>query len=97
MWVKVLLMCYSIHTYMYIQPALCSILYYTTGVYEVGVHTWRPSGSRVVDRLKRFFVGGGNELSDISYITKPPDFDVSMHLKPLDMCIYSMFSGMLLE
>ena len=41
------------------------------------VGTWRPSGSAAVDRLRRFFVGGTSRLSDVSYISRPSDFEVS--------------------
>ena len=57
---------------------MCVYVLYT-GVYELEVHTWRPSGGRVVDTLRRFFVGGAVGLSDLSYITRPSDFDVSAH------------------
>lgn len=49
---------------------------HSVGMYEVPVETWRPTGRRVVDRLSRFFVGGGPELSDVSYITQPRDSEV---------------------
>ena len=52
------------------------ILYTCVGVYELAVETWRPTGHRVVDRLRRFFVGGATELSDIAYVTRPSDFEV---------------------
>ena len=42
------------------------------------INTWRPSGHRVVDKLKRFFVGGGPELEDLSYIAQPSGFNVSI-------------------
>ena len=50
----------------------------STGVHELTVETWRPSGHSVVERLRRFFVGGATELNDISYITRPSDFEVIM-------------------
>eukprot|EP00731_Ephydatia_muelleri_P023322 Em0015g905a len=44
------------------------------GKYEFTVHTWRPCGS-VRDKMARYFVGGVAEIADISYITKPQDFE----------------------
>ena len=38
--------------------------------------TWRPTGSAVLDRLRRFFVGGATKLSDITYISRPSDSEV---------------------
>lgn len=46
------------------------------GVHELAVETWRPTGHRVVDRLRRFFVGGATELSDIAYVTRSSEFEV---------------------
>ena len=51
------------------------------GVHEVVVNTWRPSGFRVLDKLKRFFVGGAPQIDDISYVTQPTDFQVGMEQK----------------
>ncbi|CAI8057600.1 Meckel syndrome type 1 protein [Geodia barretti] len=45
------------------------------GVHEVEVGTWRPSGTPVVDTLRRFFVGGASRLREMSYISKPSDFE----------------------
>ena len=57
-------------------------IHYTvlTGMYEFSVETWRPIGRKMVDRLRRFFVGGTSELSDISYVTQPLDFEVGVLL-----------------
>ena len=56
------------------------IEYYLTyqGKHEVVVNTWRPSGFRVLDKLKRCFVGGAPQIDDISYVTLPTDFQVGM-------------------
>ena len=74
--------------FMYIYVHTCTVYLVSTidrgqctyphsvGMYDLPVETWRPTGRRVVDRLSRFFVGGGPELSDISYITQPKDFEV---------------------
>ena len=48
-----------------------------SGVHEVEVGTWRPSGTPVVDTLRRFFVGGASRLREMSYISRPSDFEVS--------------------
>ena len=48
------------------------------GKYEFTVHTWRPCGS-VRDKMARYFVGGVAEIADISYITKPQDFEVRVN------------------
>lgn len=47
-----------------------------TGSYEQDVVTWRPTGSRVVDRMRRFFIGGTPEIDDITYVACPRDFNV---------------------
>jgi len=46
------------------------------GAHELTVNTWRPSGFRVLDKMKRFFVGGAPEIDDISYVAQPRDFQV---------------------
>ena len=48
------------------------------GSYEMNVDTWRPAGTRLVDRMRRFFVGGPPEVNDISYVAYPKDFSVSV-------------------
>ena len=49
----------------------------TVGSYELCVHTWRPAGRRILDKMRRFFVGGSPEIDDVSYIATPKDFQVS--------------------
>ena len=50
--------------------------YAALGSYELPVSTWRPAGSRILDKMKRFFVGGAPEIDDISYVAVPKDFKV---------------------
>ena len=38
----------------------------------------------MVERLRRFFVGGATELNDISYITRPSDFEVIIIISACD-------------
>ena len=70
------------------------------GVHEVVVNTWRPSGFRVLDKLKRFFVGGAPQIDDISYVTQPTDFQVGMkqedNIVKLSLSCFA-FSGNTLE
>lgn len=47
-----------------------------TGSYEMDVATWRPTGRRFTDRLKRFFIGGPPEVDDITYVACRKDFKV---------------------
>ena len=65
--------CVHVHTNHVVQYMTTCV---HTGVHELAVETWRPCGRGVVDMLRRFFVGGATELNDISYITKPADFEV---------------------
>lgn len=51
------------------------------GDHNVVVDTWRPSGHRVVDKLRRFFIGGGPELDNLDYITQSSDFIVKINDK----------------
>ena len=44
------------------------------GKYELTVPTWRPCGS-VREKMARYFVGSAAEIVDVSYITKPQDFE----------------------
>ena len=58
----------------------------TVGSYDITVHTWRPSGHRVVDKMRRFFVGGAPRIDDVSYIATPRDFQVSC--VSMEACVY---------
>lgn len=46
------------------------------GTYDLTVPTWRPIGTHVVDKMRRFFVGGAPEIEDVSYAAVPRDFEV---------------------
>lgn len=41
------------------------------GSYEMDVSTWRPVGRGLVDKMKRFFIGGPPEIDDITYVACP--------------------------
>ena len=41
------------------------------------LHTWRPTGGNAESQLRRYFIGGGSELEDLSYASIPQDFKVS--------------------
>ena len=87
-----------VHAYMYMY-SVCTLVMYPLllyiGVYELAVETWRPTGRRVVDRLRRFFVGGATELSDIGYITRPSDFEVISSF--LSSCTVYMYRGVFIK
>ena len=53
---------------------------WSTGDHNVLVNTWRPTGRRLIDKMRRFFIGGGPELEELSYIAQPRDFSVSYAL-----------------
>ena len=40
----------------------------TPGVYEFDQTTWKPCADGYIDKLKSFFIGGGPEFSDLSYV-----------------------------
>ena len=54
------------------------LLFLWLGVHDITVHTWRPAGTKVLDKLRRYFIGGSPEIEDIHYIASPPDFKVSL-------------------
>jgi Meckel syndrome type 1 protein len=43
------------------------------GYYSPSVSTWRPMGKSLLEELRRFFVGGGPQLEDITYSGIPAD------------------------
>ena len=45
------------------------------GFYDEEVSCWRPRGDSVFNELRRFFIGGSNELEDISYVAIPKQFE----------------------
>lgn len=77
--------CFSIHNLL-AYNLFCIVLCICTlsktavcvsGEYDITVHMWRPSGIRVLDKMKRFFVGGAPEVDDVSFVAQPRDFEVS--------------------
>lgn len=60
------------------------------GAHELTVNTWRPSGFRVLDKMKRFFVGGVPEIDDISYVAQPRDFQVGWGRKSIKETDYEL-------
>jgi len=42
----------------------------TPGSYKFTIPTWRAKGN-IIDRLRRFFIGGSHELEDITYCGIP--------------------------
>ena len=43
------------------------------------VQTWRPAGRRILDKMRRFFVGGAPQIDDVSYVATPKNFQVSTY------------------
>ena len=48
------------------------------GRYTTTVSTWRPTGS-ILDKLKRYFIGGSPELTDTTYTGIPSTLQVINH------------------
>ena len=46
------------------------------GFHDVCVQTWRPAGRRILDKMRRFFVGGAPQIDDVSYVATPKNFQV---------------------
>lgn len=44
------------------------------GYYDEHLSCWRPRGDSIFNELRRFFIGGSNELEDISYVAIPKQF-----------------------
>ncbi len=53
------------------------------GSHDLTLHTWRPAGRGVVDQLRRYFVGGAQQINDLSYVACPRDLQVTSHLRYL--------------
>ncbi|XP_077996076.1 tectonic-like complex member MKS1 [Glandiceps talaboti] len=43
----------------------------TPGIHNIEIHTWRPMGNSVVDKMRSFFIGGSPELEDPTYTAIP--------------------------
>lgn len=61
-------------------------LWWFTGNYELKIQTWRPTGYRIVDMLQQFFVGGAPEMTDITFVSQPNDFEVCLYLPAQKNC-----------
>ncbi|XP_064391519.1 tectonic-like complex member MKS1 isoform X2 [Halichondria panicea] len=46
---------------------------HTSGSHDLTLHTWRPAGRGVVDQLRLHFVGGAQQINDLSYVACPRD------------------------
>ena len=57
------MLCFSYH---------CLVL----GSHDLTLHTWRPAGRGVVDQLRLHFVGGAQQINDLSYVACPRDLQV---------------------
>ncbi|CAF1039152.1 unnamed protein product [Adineta steineri] len=45
------------------------------GFYNEELSCWRPRGDSIFNELRRFYIGGSNELEDISYVSIPKQFE----------------------
>lgn len=45
------------------------------GFYNQELSCWRPRGDTIFNELRRFYIGGSNELEDISYVAIPKQFE----------------------
>lgn len=50
------------------------IISFFSGLYDEELTCWRPRGDSIFNELRRFFIGGSNELQDISYLAIPKQF-----------------------
>ena len=46
----------------------------TPGTHTYTVDTWRPEGPNNTTKLRRFFIGGTPELSDVRYVHVPSNY-----------------------
>ncbi|CAF3305940.1 unnamed protein product [Rotaria socialis] len=53
------------------------------GFYDEELSCWRPRGDTVFNELRRFFIGGSNELEDISYVAIPRQFQSEKNKNPM--------------
>jgi Meckel syndrome type 1 protein len=53
------------------------------GFYNQELSCWRPRGDSIFNELRRFFIGGSNELEDISYVAIPKQFESEKNNHPL--------------
>ncbi|CAF2742224.1 unnamed protein product [Rotaria sp. Silwood2] len=52
------------------------------GFYDEELSCWRPRGASIFNELRRFFIGGSNELEDISYVAIPKQFQSEKNKNP---------------
>ena len=52
-----------------------SINFRSLGFYNQELSCWRPRGDSIFNELRRFYIGGSNELEDISYVAIPKQFE----------------------
>lgn len=45
-------------------------------MHTIEIQTWRPIAPDLVSEMRRFFIGGAPEISDISYVSHPDGSDV---------------------
>ena len=60
------------------------------GSHDVELATWRPQGNSRTDELKRYFIGGGPFLSDMSYVLRPSDFSGKVRQSHVTVMGHSM-------
>ncbi|CAF1275400.1 unnamed protein product [Rotaria magnacalcarata] len=53
------------------------------GFYDEELSCWRPRGDTIFNELRRFFIGGSNELEDISYVAIPRQFQNEKNKNPM--------------
>ncbi|CAF3353940.1 unnamed protein product [Rotaria sp. Silwood1] len=53
------------------------------GFYDEDLSCWRPRGASIFNELRRFFIGGSNELEDISYVAMPKQVQSEKNKTPL--------------
>ena len=54
----------------------CMLAVVLLGSYCPSILMWRPMGNTLLDELRRFFIGGGPQLEDITYSGVPADVKV---------------------
>ncbi|UJR26255.1 hypothetical protein I4U23_007595 [Adineta vaga] len=53
------------------------------GFYDEELTCWRPRGDSIFNELRRFYIGGSNELEDINYVSIPKQFESEKNKNPL--------------
>lgn len=60
-------------------------------MHKIEIQTWRPIAADLVSEMRRFFIGGAPEISDISYVSHPDGSDVIIH-SVLQYHLHAMYS-----